>query len=213
MRKSYYILMAILTWFILSSKSCGPEEEKIAGREKADLEQSRERIRTEFEADILSEQSLRAFEINAKQKIVDYGDYLGIAFNKNLDTALRAEAGRMIKSMFTSEDIASNRHMSLITTNRALNIKHIAGQHNVSGFQSISFKIEHVRITEPLRPAGESCYTGKLNFSCTTVTITEQDTVNLGKENLSALFYARKLPKAFGNDTLLMWSVLLGEIR
>ncbi|GAP43883.1 hypothetical protein TBC1_112041 [Lentimicrobium saccharophilum] len=213
MRKSYYILMAILTWFILSSRSCGPEEEKKAGREKADLEQSRERIRTEFGADILSEQSLRAFEINAKQKIVDYGDYLGIAFNKNLDTALRAEAERMISNMFTSEDIALNRHLGLITNNKILKNKGVTGLHNASGFQSISFQIEDVCIAALLRPAGESCYTGKLNFSCTTSTSTKQDTVNLGKEKLSALFYARKLPKAFGNDTLLMWSVFLGEIR
>lgn len=213
MRKSYYILIAFLTWFILSSRSCGPEEEKKAGKEKADLEQSRERIRTEFEADILSEQSLRAFEINAKQKIMDYGDYLGIAFNKSLDTALRAEAERMISNMFTSEDIALDKHLGLITTNKTLKIKDAAGQHCVSGYESISFKIEHVRITKPLRQAGESCYTGQLNFSCTTVTCTDQDTINLGKEKLSALFYARKLPKAFGNDTLLMWSVFLGEIR
>lgn len=213
MRKSYYILIAFLTWFILSSRSCGPEERQKAGREKADLEQSRERIRTEFEADILPEQSLRAFEINAKQKIMDYGDYMGIAFNENLDTALRAEAERMISSMFTSEDIALKRHLGLITTNKTLKIRDTAGQHCISGFESIFFKIEHILITKPLRPVGKSCFTGQLNFSCTTVTYTKTDTLNLGKENLSALFYARKLPKAFGNDTLLMWSVFLGEIR
>ncbi|MEA5109221.1 hypothetical protein SDC9_23902 [bioreactor metagenome] len=213
MRKNYYILMAFFAWFMLSSRSCGPEEENKSGREKADLEQSRERIRTEFEADILSEQSLRAFEINAKQKIADYGDYLGIAFNKNLDTALRAEARRAIKNMFTSEDIALNRHLGLITNNKILKIKGVTGHHYASGFQSISFQIEDVRIAALLRPVGESCFTGQLNFSCTTVTYTKTDTLNLGKENLSALFYARKLPKAFGNDTLLMWSVFLGEIR
>jgi hypothetical protein len=44
-------------------------------------------------------------------------------------------------------------------------------------------------------------------------TLSASDTISIGPARMEADIYASKVLKAFGNDTLQVWSVFLGEIR
>ncbi|NTW25032.1 MAG: hypothetical protein HGA37_10050, partial [Lentimicrobium sp.] len=78
MKRRMLILLIIPAYLMLSSKSCDSDREHNAGMHKAETEQTKENIREEFETKYLTDQTLRAFELKAEQKLFDFADYLSV---------------------------------------------------------------------------------------------------------------------------------------
>ena len=211
MTKYLKISIIILVLFIIYAPSC-VDEQAIAHREEAALNETRNEIRAEFETNYLSDTSLFAYETTAKQKLSDFADYLHILTDSSLDVSFRAKAGEMINSSFLSENVvlqlAQQKDGSAGENNVHLLIKN--GLENRLSLSLFSF--DSIVFDEPLHRDGNISYTGTLTFS-QNFTLPGQPKQILNSVSRSADVYLIMKDKVFGADTLKIWSVQLGEIR
>jgi hypothetical protein len=213
MRKFLYIFFAILAYLALSSKSCGSDEKADAAKHKAESAQAKKNIKREFESEDLSKRSLRAFEVKAKQDLVDFSDYLGICYNQQLDTSFRAQARRMILDMFISDSTLVNSLLINEKNRENIPLKEFLNLKSSSGDQFVDFTFDSIEVIAPLRMIDDLNYKGKLSFSRYLKSCSASDTVFSGPLRMEADIFASKVYKPFGTDTLRVWSVFLGEIH
>lgn len=213
MRKFMVIFFAILVYLVLSSKSCGSDEQADAAKQKAELAQTKENIKNEFESEDLSRKSLRAFEVKAKQELVDFSDYLEICSGKQLDTSFRAQARRMILDMFLSDSVQVNSLLLNKQGGKNILLVEFLKPDPSSSYNSIDVTFDSIEVAGHLRRIDDFNYKGKLSFSRYLKSCSASDTVFTGPVRMEADIFASKVFKAFGTDTLQVWSVFLGEIR
>jgi hypothetical protein len=213
MRKFLIIFCAILAYLVLGSKSCGSDEKEDAASKAAELTKTRASIKNEFESDDLSKKSLRAFEIRAKQELVDFSDYLGIYSDKNLDESFKTQARQMILDMFFADSVRINSQLMNGQDGRNIPMAEFLNLDSASGCNSLDFIFDSIDVAGPLRRVDELNYKGSLTFSRLVKACSATDTLTTGIVKLKADIYASKVYKAFGTDTLQVWSVFLGEIK
>ena len=83
MRKFLIISVFLLAFLLFSSKKCESPEDENTTREEIAFKATLDSINHSFESDHLSDLTLRAFEVKAKQKLADFADYLQICFDKS----------------------------------------------------------------------------------------------------------------------------------
>ena len=213
MRKYLIIFGAILAYLTLSSKSCGSDEKDDAAKNETELTQSKASIKAEFESDDLSRKSLRAFEVKAKQKLVDFSDYLGIYSDKQMDESFKNQARQMIKELFISDSVRINTLLSNEKDEKSIAIGEFLISYSASGFNSMDFIFDSIEVAEPLRRTDDYNYKGRLSFSRRAKTFTDTDTVFTGPVRMEADIMVSKVYKQFGSDTLQVWGVFLGKIK
>jgi len=186
--KRYFIIPGALLAFILfSAKSCEDTEENRRLEEVA-LMETIDSVKDEFGAEYLNEESLFAFEQKAKQKLRDYADYLNIANDSSLDSAFRIQAATMTDELFYS------RNVPVIT-------KH----------STFSIFIDSIHVIEPLHRSASSEYQGVLGFRLELREYAAGDTVITGPAWKIIDMVAAKTTSRFGNDSLSIWKVFLGD--
>jgi len=213
MRKFLFIFIAILAYLLLCSKSCDSDERDDAVSQEAELTKTKERIKNEFKSEDLSKKSLRAFEVKAKQKLIDLADYLSIYYDKPIDKSFKNQARLMIQDLFISDSVQINS--LLLNESEAKNIpinKYFSSGFG-SGFNSMVFTFDSIEVTTPLRRIDDFNYKGRLSFSQHVKTCSSADTVFTVPVRMEADIFASKVRKPFGKDTLQVWSVFLGEIK
>jgi hypothetical protein len=209
MRRFLYILTTCLLYLLLSSESCNSRQDSAASQE-AELTKDVAVLKSEFESDELSEKSLHAFEIKAKQKLVDFSDYLNIYTVKLTDESFRTQARQMILDLFISENIRINCRLlnepdrKDIPVNDFLNEKF--------GYDFLNLKFDSIRISQPLHLKNGLNYSGSLRFSRFLETRTSSDTLIKAPAKMEVEIFVSKIRKAFGRDTLQIWNVSLGNI-
>ncbi len=213
MRKFLFLFTAVLAYLVLSSRSCeGPEQEDAAA-EEAPLAETREHIFNEFGSEDLSIASLQAFEVKAKQKLIDLGDYLHIYTVKSMDDSFKEQARQMILELFISDSVLIDPLLTDGPEGKYLILPEFIASVPVSGYHSIDFIFDSIEIANPLRRTDENSYTGTLTFSRYVKFCTTSDTAITGPATLEVEMTASKVNKAFGADTLQIWSVFLGNIH
>jgi len=213
MRKFLFIFGAILAYLLLCSKSCGSDEKDDAARQETELTKTKVTIKNEFESDDLSKKSLKAFEVKAKQKLVDFSDYLGIYSDKMLDESFKSQARQMILDMFISDSVRINNLLLNEPEEKNIPISEFLNSDFGSGYNSLAFTFDSIEVARPLRRIDDLNYQGSLSFSRRLKACSASDTVFIGPVRLDADIFASKVYKPFGKDTLQVWGVFLGEIR
>ncbi len=210
MRGFLYILTACLLYLLLSSESCNSRQDSAASQD-AELTKDLSVLKSEFESDELSEKSLHAFEIKAKQKLVDFSDYLNIYAVRPTDESFRNQARQMIQNLFVSEKVRINNRLlnepdrNDLTVNDFLNEKF--------GYDFLNLKFDSIRISQPLHLKNGLNYSGSLKFSRILKANTSADTLMTSPARMEVEIFVSKVKKAFGNDTLQVWNVSLGNIH
>jgi hypothetical protein len=213
MRKFLIIFCAILAYLALSSKSCGSDEKEEAANNKAEVAKTRVNIKNEFESDDLSRKSLKGFEAKARQDLVDFSDYLNICSDNQLDSLFRSQARQMILDMFVSDSIKISNRLLDKTELKNISLIEFLKPDPSSNYISMNFIFDSMKITEPLHRTDEFNYKGRLSFSRTMTARNAYDTVSTNPFGMEADIYASKVFKVFGEDTLRVWELFLGEIR
>ncbi len=213
MRKYLYIFGACLAYVLLSSKSCDSDQEDNAVLQKNNIEKTKESIIAGFEAETLSDTSLRAFEIKAQQKLVDFGDYLGIYYDKTLDPTMKSQAGLMIKNLFVSDRVLIRSLSPNEKDKRNLSLAAFLSSDYFPGYNSIQIKIDSIVLTEPLHQSTGYVYSGSLKFHYLFKAYSSSDTISVSKHTMKVDIFAEKATKIFGADTLRVWGVLLGDMH
>jgi hypothetical protein len=213
MRKFLIIFCAILVYLVISSKSCGSDEQEEAASKETELALTKQNIKNEFESDELSKKSLKAFEVKAKQELVDFSDYLRICSNKQLDSSFRTQARRMIRDMFITDSVRINGLLIDGQDKKIVPLIELLDFKAAGNITSMDLKFDDIKLTEPLRKTDEFNYKGRLAFSRNVKTFTAFDSSTYSPARMEAEIYASKVFKAFGKDTLQVWSVFLGDIK
>jgi len=211
MRRLYYILMAFMMYMLLSSKSCVNERKENTASPEEQLFHARSEIKKEFESDYLSDKSLRAFEVKAKEKLVDLTDFLKICSDAGMDESFKKQSIQMILDLFVTDDILINSQLVDESFVKMVPVRSFLKTTSGTGFSKII--LDSLKITEPLHLTSDSQYTGSVRFSRKIAQISAVDTIVSSPASMQASFFVRKIKKTFGKDTLQVWNVSLGNIN
>lgn len=188
MKRALLIPILLLAFVVLSSKQCADDVNPQAELE-AQMEEI-ENVKKGFEADYLKSESLYAYGERAKQKLLDFADYLNIAKDTDLDTNFRKHSRNMIPGLFNQQELPS-------LINRP--IKHI--------------NIHTIHVLEPLSRSSAMAYTGMLGFSLELTEKAGIDTIINDARQWSVEMIVLKTPTILGKDTILAWKVFLGQMK
>jgi len=211
MRRFLYILTACLLYLLLSSESCNSTRQDSSAAHEAELMNAVADLNNEFKSNFLSEKSLIAFETKAKQKLVDFSDYLSIYETKSTDETFRTQAREMILNLFVSENVRINGLLLNEPERKDLLINDFLNRK--FEFDSFELKFDSIKISEPLRRMNEMNYTGSLIFFRFQQAGISADTLIAAPAPMKVEIFVSKVKKSFGNDTLQVWNVLLGNIQ
>jgi hypothetical protein len=199
------ILVLIIIVLIFGAPSCSDEQEN-SRREESLVNASIDSIKEEFTAEHLSDEALYGFEKAAVLKLSDLQDYLRILTDSSLDISFRRQAGEMLDKMFVTENIRIR-----LTDSLPLSVSDFISLGLENNLSPSSFIFDSIQVHEPLHRISASTWKGKLTFL---------QPVALPDTNQPVMFSARtadislcKESKAFGPDTLKIWTIRLGEIK
>jgi hypothetical protein len=213
MRKYLVILLSLLAFLLFSSKRCDSPEGENTAEDEITSKATVDSINNSFKADHLSEQSLRAFEEKAKEKVVDFADYLQIYTDKSLDESFKKHLRQMILDLFISDTIhiilkvADERGENNLAINKFLETVSVPVEN------SMKIIFDSIVLWEPLQRINELNYKGTLKFSQKVELPSAINSAGLDSVSKQVDIIATKISKHFGSDTVQIWQVYLGDIR
>lgn len=153
---------------------------------------SYDRLEASFQGNSFSRMQLETFEERGKQKIKDFLDLAFFLQSKDLEESLRKHVEDQLRDLFVSGERAMLEFNSL---DEFLNTQSFPYQ------KKESIEIE---ISSPFE-SGENGYRAKASFSLPK---------SSGEiEKLTAQLLLQKQLKKFGEESIELWEVLIGEIK
>jgi len=213
MRKWILIFLVPAVYLLLCSKSCDSGHMDDAALQKKKLNKTRDLIITEAESETLSDQSLRAYEANAKHKLTDFADFLSIYFDQNIGSAMKDQAGNMIVKLFSSEEITIPLFITGVKKTGNFTLAELLSNENLPEYNSTKILIDSIAVRDPLRYSGESLYMGTLTFSTRVISYSSSDSLVSEKIKMETEILVKKVNKTFGNESLRVWGVFLGSMK
>ena len=182
-------------FLILGAPTCESEVEPVDARR--DHIYRLEAVSEVFASESLSEDNLEAFEFRAVEKLMDYADYLGILCSDGYEPSFRKQAGQNIDAMFDRGE----------TPDAALIPESFDGSH-----RSYLILIDSVDVIRPLQRETHTRYTGNMGYVERIFVTGPGDTtlISLSRKTIGIILQMDY--KDFGENTLLVWEILLGEI-
>jgi hypothetical protein len=188
-------------------------DEEARQKEKQNL--IKKEIKDDFESEYLFEDRLMVYGERAKQKLVDFTDYLNLYSCKDLDTLFKQQVRDMIYRLFYDKEAVVQ--LSVVpgngTGHTQKNLTELLNSIEKSTYREIEFRITDLKIVEPLSLESIDRYTGKIGCGFRISGITEKDTTLLYEEAKRVKIITTRTSKQFGADTaLLIWQVFLDEV-
>jgi hypothetical protein len=178
----------------LASPTC---EDNVSTDNRLQVDREALQVITEdLTSESLTRRNLDAFEYRAVEKLRDYADYLNILYDENLDEAFHHQAGVNIKDLFSGCSAPENPLPAGI---------------DPGAYSSFRFITGSVDIIVPLEKKAEETYAGSMQFSLKILGITGSDTTDLYTSIHQTGMMLQKRLKDFGEDSMLVWEVLLSE--
>jgi hypothetical protein len=204
---------SLLAFLLFCSKSCETHEKENEKREEEFFHASMDSIAHSLSDDILSEQTLKAFEIKAEEKLADFVDYLGILSDRAMDESFKEHAQEMILDLFISDTV----HILFAGTGlqkvKEVSLNEFLTKSSGSASGNYRFRFDSVFLSEPLHRVNDVSYQGSLSF-----TVRSEESgpnfplnSNAGRKKVSII--AVKVQKQIGRDTLQVWKIFLGGIN
>lgn len=204
--------MIALLGFLLCGKSCVDDSGRILRQEK-EVRVIKDSIRGEIEADYLSEEARFGAEISAMHKLKDLSDYIQIFSDNSMDFKFREKAGEMIRDIFISGDasLSFGRIRNEKIKGMALNDFLANGFDDEITYTEIQF--DSIHVTTPFNRSGVNLYEGKIACYQNLIFFTGTSTLEIPSQEITVKIYSSRTTKIFGNDTLHVWAVFLGDME
>lgn len=205
-------MIITLLGFLLCGKSCVDDNERILWQEK-EARIIKDSIRGEIEADYLAEEARFAAEISAMHKLQDLSDYLKIYSDRSIDSVFRQKAGEMIRDIFISGDTRLSFDNIRSKKKKGMALKDFLanGFDEESTYTEIIF--DFIQVIDPLHRSGANLYEGKIACYQNLSFFTATDTLETPSQAITVKIYSSRTNKIFGNDTLHVWAVFLGDME
>ena len=209
--KIFNISAVLFSMVILCAPSCRDEMEG-TGQEDILLRETRDEIRKEFETEYLTETSVFAYEVAAKQKLADVAGYIRVLTDSSLDMSFRSKAGEMIEKIFLSGTTGLEIMDDMNKSGKRIEVQNLIEECLTNALIFAPFYFETIRINQPLQRINDTTYFGTLNFIQAFMDPTRPDQL-LNSVSRNAEIFVIKENKGFGNESMKIWVVRLGEIR
>ncbi|MCX6235161.1 MAG: hypothetical protein NT175_10670 [Bacteroidetes bacterium] len=213
MRRFLIVFALALAYLLLCSKACDDNVQENEKMEQDKVIAVRDSIRDEFEADYLSEGSLYALEATARQKLSDFADYMQMMADTTLDNSFKEKAGDMIKKMFISENVRLRFILEQGRKEKKLTVKELLADGLRTPYASARFIFDSVEVQEPLQRINTGTFSGRLSFSQKFTGYSLHDTLTTNSVRTRIDVFVTKVDKIFGDDTLSVWGVFLGDMK
>ncbi|MFH0842203.1 MAG: hypothetical protein V1903_06240 [Bacteroidota bacterium] len=207
-----YIWILIVIYISASARTCVEDEDAAAFREEQSVIEMKDSIRNVFMSDSISDLLLKAYEITAREKLIDFADYLKIAADTTLDPEFRQHSFEMAGSLFiTKEPIitAWYKGYSMNTENTGETKRYVLTSLNTD-FWAMPEKIE---ISNALIRENDSTYSGRLSFYQKWLPFFDSLSPADISGPLTIDFYLIKTRKSFSGQQLKVWDVFLASIK
>lgn len=211
--KQLYIIFSLFAFFIFSSDSCDSNAEERQKWQKNQFHKKIATIKDGFESDYLTETTRIAYEVKAKQKLIDFSDYFTIYSDKSLDSLFREKTGEMMMHLFHQNKTKLEFMLNDSERRNRMNTKELLQKLQRSEFDVLQLKIDSIQTYKTLERINESAYMGELCFYQSVEGIRGNDTTLIDLTTMQCEFYVMKVMKNFGTESKKIWKVFLGDIK
>jgi hypothetical protein len=194
-KKLKYCILITLCFWVVAAPTC--EDEISPADTRMDHLVRLETVSEVFTSESLSDDNIEAFEFKAVEKLMDYADYMGIIYGVGYAASFRQQARRNIAEYFSTSENAK----------KALNPKGV-----YAAYDSHHFYIDSVEIIDPLQRETDTRYSGSMRYVERILGINHTDTSLINHSRKTIRIILQMDYKDFGENSLLVWEVLLGEI-
>ena len=194
-KKFKYNILITLCFWVVAAPTCEDDTSQVDAR--MDHLVRLETVSEVFTSESLSDDNLEAFEFKAVEKLLDYADYMGIIYGDGYAESFRQQARRNIAAYFSTSEYAE---MALNPT----------GVSDV--YDSHHFFIDSVDIIDALQRETDTRYTGRMGYVERILASNLTDTTLIGRSHKTIGIILQMGYKDFGENSLLVWEVLLGRI-
>ena len=210
MKRTKYIWVLIAVFFLCSSRTC--EEGKEETQEQKDQYTLNliNSVKEVFASDSLSDNLLRAYEMTAKEKLIDFTDYLRIISDTTININFRQQAIKLIRDQFISDSIEFYSCNKSVDGSKPITLKELLVSRLDEGDSYRIIPLQ-INISKPLSQCNDSVFTGSLLFNCKYIPVTCNDTVEILSENNNIEIYLKRNLNFFGNEYLKVWEVKFGK--
>jgi hypothetical protein len=176
------------------------------------LAASKDSIRMAFASDHPDEDLLRAYEETARQKLSDFADYLKIVSDTSMNIKFREQAAEMVKRLFVSGDTDVRDWAKVYSEYDISTLNELLAKGLSKGF-SLWIQADMINVITPLSASDDSTYKGKLSFyqKCIPFNI-HTSQVNISQMSGVDIYVIKKV-KSFGDESLSIWEVYLGNFN
>jgi hypothetical protein len=207
-----YIWILIVIYIVCSARTCNESEEATEKQKEQYTMNLMNSVKHVFTSDSLSDHLLRAYEITATEKLIDFADYMKIISDTTLDLRFRRHAAELARDLFISDEIDLSG-WSKFYPEPGLNILEHLLSYSLS--ESVLFWIKpiNINIIKPFTSINDSTFTGNLSFINKCVPLSSRDTSEIESVELVIDIYLVKKVRSFGKDQISVWNVYLGDIN
>jgi hypothetical protein len=213
MRRPVYILLLILLYILFTAKSCDNGQEDVAAREESVAAAVKDSITSAFASDALNNQALRAFEATARLKLYDFRDYLSLLSDSTTSDVFKTKVAEMIGGLFISREV----HLDLSCRGMVNENMNLVRHMHHTGFKNIDIPegvlFDSVVVLRSLQKVNDTLYSGELKTGVHYKHSTATGNKMLQRDDKIVQVYLLKHEKVFGENSLKVWSVLLGDIE
>jgi len=206
------ILIIVLLYFICSARTC-TEDDSTAERDKeSDLSELRDSIKQVFEVNFPDDELLKALEETAKEKLIDFSDYLRLVSDSSLDARFRQQAAETAGRLFVSKDINIRKWSKAYPVHDLKTLEYLLSEGLLRG---MSYWIQpfQIEVKTPLTWKNDTTFTGTLSFYQQIIPFDNQTPpVNLPAITVIDIYALKKI-KSFGQEHLSIWEVYLGDVK
>jgi hypothetical protein len=169
-------------------------------------------VRIVFGTDSITDTFLRAYEETARNKLIDFADYLKIVSDTSLGIEFRQHAAEMISRIFISGEVKTGLWSSVISKSGINSLEQLLDKSLSDGMISWVEPLQ-INVRKPLTILNDSTLTGALSFYQRKIHFNS----NITPDSISKMFvidiYVLKKVKSFDKEQIRIWEVFLGDIR
>jgi hypothetical protein len=211
MKRISYILLLIMTLIVCSAKDCADGGNMRAVSEEERIVALKDNVKTVFEADSLGDEFRSAYEETARQKLIDFADYLKIISDTSLDINFRQQARAMASKLFISDGVDLH-NWSKIYSKPGLNTLEKLLDTSLSLGLDCWVQPFQIVVDKPLTRKNDSTFAGNLSFYQRKISLEGQVYGDNKVKMYRVDFYVMRKAKPFGDEQLRIWAVFLGDI-
>jgi hypothetical protein len=212
MNRTYLILILIMMWLLCSSRTCTEDRNLSAVNESKAMSATKDSIRMAFAAGHPDEDLLRAYEETARLKLTDFADYLKIVSDTSLNIKFREQAAEMVRRLFVNGDTKVRNWAKAYSENDIPTLNELLAKGLSKGF-TLWIQPEQVHVSAPLAVRDDSTYTGRLSCNQKCMFFNVMKSPSPISQITYIDFYLIKRVKSFGDESMIVWDVYLGNIN